>query len=107
MKKIFILHLDHCQNIHQIKDESLILDISNEDLIPEFQFNKNEEKLLEFKTFEQIKLKRCTKCILPETMPFIKFDEEGVCNYCKNYKKRNKPRPKEELFKLVEPYRRA
>lgn len=111
----------HCQNIHQIKDESLILDISisNEDfkvtdenhrtenLIPEFQFNKNEEKLLEFKTFEQIKLKRCTKCILPETMPFIKFDEEGVCNYCKNYKKRNKPRPKEELFKLVEPYRRA
>ena len=48
----------HCQNIHQIKDESLILDIptSNKDfkitdenhrtenLIPEFQFNKNEEK---------------------------------------------------------------
>lgn len=110
----------HCQNIHQIKDESLILDISisnenfkvtdenyrTENLIPEFQFNKNEEKFLEFKTFEQIKLKRCTKCILPETMPFIKFDEEGVCNYCKNYKKRNKPRPKEELFKLVEPYRR-
>ena len=110
----------HCQNIHQIKDESLILDISisNEDfkvtdenhrtenLIPEFQFNKNEEKLLEFKTFEQINLKRCTKCILPETMPFIRFDKEGVCNYCHNYKKRNKPKPKEELFKLVEPYRR-
>ncbi|MDN5111844.1 hypothetical protein [Aliarcobacter butzleri] len=33
------------------------------------------------------KLRRCTKCILPETMPFIKFDDEGVCNYCKNYKK--------------------
>jgi hypothetical protein len=111
----------HCQNIHQIKDETLILDIptSNEDfkvtdenyrtenLIPEFQFNKNEEKLLEFKTFEQINLKRCTKCILPETMPFIRFDKEGVCNYCHNYKKRNKPKPKEELFKLVEPYRRA
>lgn len=27
-------------------------------------------------------LRRCTKCLLPETMPFIKFDEEGVCNYC-------------------------
>ena len=40
-------------------------------------------------------------------MPFIKFDAEGVCNYCRNYKPRNKPRPKEELFKLVEPYRRA
>ena len=32
-------------------------------------------------------LKRCTKCVLPETMPFIKFDNEGVCNYCKTYKK--------------------
>lgn len=107
-----------CENIHQIKDDALILDIpvSNEDfvleddnsrkedLIPEFKFNKNEEKLLEFK---KINIKRCTKCILPETMPFIRFDKEGVCNYCHNYKKRNKPKPKEELFKLVEPYRRA
>ena len=31
-------------------------------------------------------IKRCTKCILPETMPFIEFDENGVCNYCKSYK---------------------
>jgi asparagine synthetase B (glutamine-hydrolysing) len=31
-------------------------------------------------------LKRCTKCILPETFPFIKFDENGVCNYCNHYK---------------------
>ena len=32
-------------------------------------------------------MKRCTRCILPETMPFITFNEEGVCNYCLNYKK--------------------
>lgn len=110
----------NCENIKQIKNEALILDIpsSNEDflvkdensrkenLIPEFKFNQNEEKLLEFKTFKEINLKRCTKCILPETMPFIKFDKDGVCNYCHNYKKRNKPKPKEELFKLVESYRR-
>ncbi|MDD5032965.1 MAG: hypothetical protein PHC85_02540 [Candidatus Pacebacteria bacterium] len=32
------------------------------------------------------KLKRCTKCVLPETMPFIEFDEKGVCNYCRNHK---------------------
>jgi len=31
-------------------------------------------------------LKRCSKCVLPETMPFIEFDDDGVCNYCKNYK---------------------
>jgi len=28
---------------------------------------------------------RCTKCVLPETMPFIEFDGQGVCNYCRNY----------------------
>ena len=33
------------------------------------------------------KLKRCTRCVLPETMPFIQFDEDGVCNYCQTYKK--------------------
>lgn len=32
-------------------------------------------------------LKRCTKCILPETMPFIEFDDDGVCNFCRNYTK--------------------
>ncbi len=33
-------------------------------------------------------LKRCTKCLLPETMPFISYDNEGVCNYCRTYEKR-------------------
>jgi len=51
-------------------------------------------------------LRRCTKCILPHTMPFISFDESGVCNYCRHYRPRNIPRPKEELFRLVESYRR-
>ena len=57
--------------------------------------------------YETPNVKRCTKCILPETMPFIRFDEDGECNYCKNYKSRNNPKPKEELFNLVEQYRRA
>ncbi|HIP11236.1 MAG TPA: hypothetical protein EYG73_00820 [Arcobacter sp.] len=34
-------------------------------------------------------IKRCSKCILPKTMPFIKFDKNGECNYCKSYKKQN------------------
>ena len=33
----------------------------------------------------QESLKRCTCCILPETYPSITFDEEGVCNYCRQY----------------------
>jgi glutamine---fructose-6-phosphate transaminase (isomerizing) len=78
-------------------------DVRAENLIPEFKFNKTEQELLEYKKHN---LKRCTKCILPETMPFIHFNEQGVCNYCLNYKPRNNPKPKEELFKLVEPYRK-
>jgi hypothetical protein len=107
-----------CIDIKQIKNKDYIIDIPfsdqslvindistrNENLIPEFSFNKNQEKLLRYIT--DISIKRCTKCILPETMPYIKFDNKGVCNYCHNYKPRNKPKPKEELFKLVEPYRR-
>ena len=31
------------------------------------------------------KLRRCTKCLLPETMPFIIFDSKGVCSYCHTY----------------------
>jgi glucosamine--fructose-6-phosphate aminotransferase (isomerizing) len=36
----------------------------------------------------EIELKRCSRCLLPETMPFISFDEEGVCNYCRAYEHR-------------------
>ena len=30
-----------------------------------------------------MELVRCTKCILPETHETITFDEEGVCNICR------------------------
>lgn len=33
------------------------------------------------------RLKRCRKCLLPETFPYIEFDPEGVCGTCKNHKK--------------------
>jgi tRNA(Ile)-lysidine synthase TilS/MesJ len=28
---------------------------------------------------------RCSRCVLPETIPHINFDENGVCNYCREY----------------------
>ena len=65
-----------------------------------------QSKLLEF-NIERIRaLKRCSKCLLPETFPFIKYDEKGVCNYCKNYKLKNQPKPIEELIELVDQYRK-
>jgi asparagine synthetase B (glutamine-hydrolysing) len=61
--------------------------------------------LLEF-NYERIKnLKKCTKCLLPETFPFIKYDDKGVCNICNNYKPVNQPKPIKMLEDLVAPYR--
>jgi len=28
-------------------------------------------------------MKRCSRCVLPETFPGIQFDEHGVCQYCR------------------------
>lgn len=30
-------------------------------------------------------MKRCSRCVLPATMPFITFDSKGVCNFCHTY----------------------
>ncbi|MDE1264195.1 MULTISPECIES: glucosamine 6-phosphate synthetase [Vibrio] len=112
----YALNLLGCNDVEQIINECLVLDIPTSkqsmkvqdfkgrevDLVPELKF-RPEEALLEYHKHD---LKRCTKCILPETMPYIKFDNDGVCNYCNNYKLRNVPKPKDNLFELVKPYRR-
>lgn len=105
-----------CKDIDQICGRGIWLDIpkseniavtddqrSRENLIPAFKNIASEEAML---VYPRHNLRRCTRCILTETMPFISFDSRGVCNYCNNYKPRNDPKPKEELFSLVEPYRR-
>lgn len=51
------------------------------------------------------RLRRCTKCLLPETMPFIQFNKNGVCNYCLNYKKM-KPLGLNALKEAVKPYQK-
>ncbi len=107
-----------CDSVTQVRVEGLVIDIPKSDdqpkvhehsertknLIPGLGANNAEEKMLEYKRYTG---RRCTRCILPETMPYIQFDEAGVCNYCHHYKPRNRPRPVEELFNLVEPFRRA
>ena len=105
-----------CDDIEQILNGFKIIDIpaspkkiketefknSRLNLVPELVLNREKEKLL---VFPQPNLKRCTKCILPETMPFISFNSEG-CNYCENYELRNIPKDKSLLFDLVEKYRK-
>jgi glucosamine--fructose-6-phosphate aminotransferase (isomerizing) len=50
------------------------------------------------------RLLRCSRCILPETMPFIEFDSNGVCNFCRSYKP-HQLKGRESLEKVLENYR--
>jgi len=105
-----------CDDIKQVWQDGVIIDIPVEDeivvsddktrrenLIPVFKNLASEEAML---VYPKHNLRRCTKCVLPESMPYISFDHEGVCSYCNNYKPRNNPKPKEKLFDLLAPYRR-
>jgi asparagine synthetase B (glutamine-hydrolysing) len=98
-----ILKSIHTQTFKSNKKQpEAVLDINTIHLNPNAE---TEKKLLLYPIDKIKKLKRCTKCILPVTFPFIKFDENGECNYCKNYKQKNQPKPIEDLIKLVEPYK--
>ena len=66
---------------------------------------KRLESMLESNRDRVARLRRCSRCLLPETFPFIVYDDSGVCNYCRDYKIRNQPKPIEGLLKLLEPYR--
>ena len=66
---------------------------------------KSLESLCRFDVSEINKLRRCSRCLLPETFPFISFDENGVCNYCANYSSWEN-RGIDQLNELVEPMRK-
>ena len=50
-------------------------------------------------------MRRCTRCTLPETMPFIRFDDAGVCNFCRDYEPLEF-HGREAFVEAVEPFRR-
>jgi len=51
-------------------------------------------------------LRRCSRCVLPETMPFIDFDAQGVCNYCRHHEP-IRLKGRDALESLLQPLRRA
>lgn len=56
--------------------------------------------------FDADGIRYCTRCILPEMMPLIAFDGDGVCNYCRNWQ--TWPlKGREDLERLVAPYRKT
>jgi len=44
-------------------------------------------------------MKRCVRCGLPETFPNIRFDDEGVCNFCRAYRGKEKLEQAKEKFR--------
>ena len=88
---------------------------SSKDSSPAAKTNGTAEKLvapkLDDRRFQIIDhtrgrkdLRRCTKCILPESYPFMNFDEHGVCHYCRNWRKIT-VKGEQALRDFVEPYR--
>ena len=71
------------------------LEHSDSILIPDEFYHQ-----IEFTNAKVSKLKRCTKCLLPETFPGIQFDEKGVCNVCNSYPSREFA-GKEALDKVI------
>ena len=77
------------QNITKLVNQIKIIDIpksmNNTLITKEYKLDrrplipKNVNPLSNSSLLEKVKPKlvRCTKCLLPHTMPFIKFDEKG------------------------------
>ena len=98
-------------DIHKVKkNECLIFDnygvITDNFTIETNGIEKNYKDLNSIK--EEISKKvnipiieRCKKCILPQTVPFISFNKNGVCNFCENYENHSY-RPISELKKVIQ-----
>lgn len=66
------------------------IDLENVSLTKDISLQKDKlyKKKLNFFINKPV-IKRCSKCILPHTYPMIKFDKNGVCNFCNNYKRQD------------------
>lgn len=66
------------QTTHQLKPDKIkVIEFGQQKQSTLIDLNINQKK-------KHI-LKRCSKCILPESFPGIKFDKDGVCNICHDY----------------------
>ncbi len=102
ISKLFNSNKIDKNKIKQCLNKTVIFDKGNNNLslIDHDKINETNDKInintkLNLKIFNNFQyqdkklknLKRCSKCILPETYPHIHFDKDGVCNYCLKYEK--------------------
>ncbi|MBF96463.1 MAG: glucosamine 6-phosphate synthetase [Pelagibacterales bacterium] len=107
-----------CENILKLNNKIKIIDIPKAKskeidtkefsvkripLVSNTKYSLTKEKLL---LKAKPTLVRCTKCLLPHTMPYISFDKEGVCNYCKAYISKNIPKPLNEFLEILKPFKK-
>ena len=55
-----------------------------------------------------MKLKYCTRCVMPHTKPDLHIDDEGVCNACRSYERRTEidwDERRRELLEVAGRYR--
>jgi asparagine synthetase B (glutamine-hydrolysing) len=78
---------------------------------PDVLINHADESLVRFGEERIRSLRRCSCCVLPETFPFIEFDDKGVCNYCRSYKPRyagmHPTETRKAFIESLEKYRRS
>lgn len=71
---------------------------------------KSDLGLLRYNEANMRALKRCARCILPETFPFIRFDANRICNYCHGYKPKyrgaDREAAKHDFLLKIEAYRK-
>lgn len=68
------------RDVYELIDDSPkeIISVTNNVITPQI------ESIVQFNLDSIRKIKRCFTCLLPATYPFISFDKNGVCNYCKD-----------------------
>jgi hypothetical protein len=95
---------------HPSNGRDVIVDFSRSDPIRSAPILRRtgEEAILDYPVEAVSSLRRCSRCILPETFPFIRFDSNGVCNYCHHHASLvPKQERKTELLEVLKPFRSA
>ncbi|MBK7941424.1 MAG: hypothetical protein IPJ87_06065 [Flavobacteriales bacterium] len=65
-------------------------------------------RLIEFPEEVMRTIRRCSKCLLPDTFPYISYDAKGVCNYCHSYNPKGLKVDKRPQFEeVLRKYRRT
>ncbi len=94
VKKLGDKRNDDIKLLSSMTRKSILISSSEKKMKPVsemvYQNRFNEvEKLIDVDLDKINGLRRCSKCLLPETFPGITFDKNGECSICKTYKKKH------------------